>query len=142
MTVYGVTGHAATPWKGINAIEGMARVITALREELWPILARRNHQYFPQSTATISTIAGGVKTNVIPDRCDIYVDRRIIPGETPEAVAAEILEIAERAIAAVPGYAWKCRSRAAVAWRSWPIPSRRSAARCKPPRVTWAKRSP
>ncbi len=103
VTVYGVTGHAATPWKGINAIEGMARVITALREELWPILARRNHQYFPQSTATISTIAGGVKTNVIPDRCDIYVDRRIIPGETPEAVAAEILEIAERAIAAVPG---------------------------------------
>ena len=103
VTVYGTTGHAATPWKGVNAIEGMARVITALREELWPILAQRTHQYFRQSTATISTISGGVKTNVIPDRCEIYVDRRIIPGETPEAVGAEIREIAERAIAEVPG---------------------------------------
>jgi acetylornithine deacetylase/succinyl-diaminopimelate desuccinylase family protein len=103
VTVYGATGHAATPWKGVNAIEGMARVITALREELWPVLAKRTHRYFPQSTATISTITGGVKTNVIPDRCEIYVDRRIIPGETPAEVAAEIREVAERAIAGVPG---------------------------------------
>ncbi len=103
VTVYGATGHAATPWKGVNAIEGMARVITALREELWPRLAARTHQYFPPSTATISTIEGGVKTNVIPDRCAIHVDRRIIPGEEPEAVAAEIREVAERAVAGVPG---------------------------------------
>ncbi len=111
VTVYGTTGHAATPWKGVNAIEGMARVITALREELWPVLAKRTHRYFPQSTATISTINGGVKTNVIPDRCEIYVDRRIIPGETPEAVAAEIREVAERAIAAVPGLRVEVRQR-------------------------------
>jgi succinyl-diaminopimelate desuccinylase len=103
VTVYGTTGHAATPWKGVNAIEGMARVITALREELWPVLQQRTHRYFPHSTATISTITGGVKTNVIPDRCEIYVDRRIIPGETPASVAAEIRGIAERAIANVPG---------------------------------------
>lgn len=111
VTVYGATGHAATPWKGVNAIEGMARVITALREELWPVLARRTHRYFPQSTATISTISGGVKTNVIPDRCEIYVDRRIIPGETPEAVAAEIREVAERAVAGVPGLRVEVRQR-------------------------------
>src|SRR3954447_19953901 len=103
VTVYGATGHAATPWKGINAIEGMARVITALREELWPVLARRTHPFLNQSTATISMIEGGVKTNVIPDRCTIHVDRRILPGETPEGVVAEVRAIAERAIAGVPG---------------------------------------
>ena len=103
VTVYGATGHAATPWKGVNAIEGMARVITALREELWPILAARTHPFLNQSTATISMIEGGVKTNVIPDRCTIHVDRRILPGETPEGVVAEIRAIAERAVAAVPG---------------------------------------
>jgi succinyl-diaminopimelate desuccinylase len=48
-------------------------------------------------------IEGGVKTNVIPDRCTIHIDRRILPGETPEGVVAEIREIAERAIAGVPG---------------------------------------
>jgi len=103
VTVFGKTGHAATPWKGVNAIEGIARVITALREELWPRLAARTHPFLNQSTATISMIEGGVKTNVIPDRASIHVDRRILPGETPERVVAEIREIAERAIADVPG---------------------------------------
>ncbi|MGN6700068.1 MAG: M20 family metallopeptidase [Thermomicrobiales bacterium] len=103
VTVYGATGHAATPWKGVNAIEGMARVITALREELWSKLEARTHQYFPHSTATISMISGGVKTNVIPDKCEIHVDRRTLPDETQESVEAEIREVAERAIAGVPG---------------------------------------
>ncbi|HEX5502956.1 MAG TPA: M20/M25/M40 family metallo-hydrolase, partial [Thermomicrobiales bacterium] len=102
-TVYGATGHAATPWKGVNAIEGMARVITALREELWPVLAARTHRYFPHSTATISLVAGGVKTNVIPDRCSIHLDRRILPGEQPEEAAAEIRRVAEGAVASVSG---------------------------------------
>lgn len=101
--IHGVAGHAAAPWDGINAIEGMSRVITALREELWPILAKRTHRYLPCSTATISMISGGVKTNVIPDRCEIYIDRRILPGETPESVTAEIQSVAERAIARVAG---------------------------------------
>lgn len=103
VTVYGATGHAATPWKGVNAIEGMARVITALREELWPVLEARTHQYLPHSTATISLIEGGVKTNVIPDRCAIHIDRRVLPSEDPARVAAEIRAVAERAIAGVDG---------------------------------------
>ena len=103
VTVYGATGHAATPWKGVNAIEGMALVITALQRALWPVLAARQHPYFPGSTATISLIEGGVKTNVIPDRCSIHIDRRILPGETPEEAAAEIRQVAEQAANAVNG---------------------------------------
>lgn len=101
--VYGTAGHAATPWGGANAIEGMGHIITALQEELWPILAQRTHRYLPCSTATISMVKGGVKTNVIPDHCEIYVDRRILPGETPESVTSEILTVAEQAITPVGG---------------------------------------
>jgi len=101
VVVRGVAGHAATPWEGTNAIEGMGRVITALRTELWPILEQRTHHYLPCSTATISMIDGGVKTNVIPDSCEIYIDRRILLDETPESVTAEIQAVAERAIASV-----------------------------------------
>lgn len=103
VTVWGATGHAATPWKGTNAIEGAARAMTALREELWPILAARAHPPFPPSTATISMITGGVKVNVIPDRCAFHIDRRIVPGEEPAAVEAEIRAVAERAIAGTEG---------------------------------------
>lgn len=104
LTVFGATGHAATPWMGANAIEGMARVIAALQRELWPRLAARTHPELAASTATISLIEGGVKTNVIPDRCAIHIDRRILPVETPETVLTEIREVAERALAADPGY--------------------------------------
>lgn len=101
VVVQGVAGHAAAPWEGTNAIEGMGQVLTALGKELWPALEQRTHHYLPCSTATISMINGGVKTNVIPDRCEIYIDRRILPGETPESVTAEIQSVAERAIASV-----------------------------------------
>jgi len=103
VVVHGVAGHGAAPWDGANAIEGMGLAIAALRTKLWPALARRTHRHLPCATATISMIDGGVKTNVIPDRCEIYIDRRILPGETPETVAAEIRDVAERAIAPVAG---------------------------------------
>ncbi len=103
VTVYGRTAHGALPWKGVNAIEGMAQVINLLREELWPRLAARQHPYFAPASATISLIEGGVKTNVVPDRCSIYIDRRLIPGENPDAAVAEVREIAERAVRLVPG---------------------------------------
>jgi acetylornithine deacetylase/succinyl-diaminopimelate desuccinylase family protein len=104
LTVFGATGHAATPWMGANAIEGMALVIAALQQELWPRLAARTHPQLAASTATISLIEGGIKTNVIPDRCAIHIDRRILPEETPASVLAEIREIAEGALAAAPGF--------------------------------------
>ncbi len=103
VTVHGRAAHGALPWEGVNAIEGMARVITALQNELWPVLEKRTHPYFHHSSATISIIEGGVKTNVVPDQCTIFVDRRIIPGEKPEDVVSEIREVAERAVKGIPG---------------------------------------
>ncbi len=103
VTVHGRAAHGALPWEGVNAIEGMAKVITALQTELWPILEQRTHPYFHHSSATISIIEGGVKTNVVPDQCTIFVDRRIIPGEKPEDVVSEIREVAERAVKDTPG---------------------------------------
>ena len=35
-------------------------------------------------------IHGGVAPNVVPDRCRLWVDRRLAPGENPDAALAEI----------------------------------------------------
>ena len=101
--VHGRAAHGALPWEGANAIEGMAAVIMALRAEVWPKLAERTHPYFHPSSASINLIEGGVKQNVVADRCQIYIDRRIIPGEDPQAGVQEIREAAERAVADLPG---------------------------------------
>jgi succinyl-diaminopimelate desuccinylase len=103
VVVTGRTAHGALPWEGANAIEGMARVITALGRELQPRLAERTHPYFMPSSASVNMIDGGVKSNVVPDRCTIFVDRRLIPGEDPIATTAEMRAIAQEAIAGVPG---------------------------------------
>src|SRR5215207_9176867 len=103
IVVTGRTAHGALPWEGANAIEGMARVITALSQELQPRLAARTHPYFMPSSASVNMIDGGVKTNVVPDRCTIFVDRRLIPGEDPVATTDEMRAIAQQAIAGASG---------------------------------------
>lgn len=103
LIVHGKTAHGALPWEGANAIEGMAEVIVALRRELWPKLENRVHWAFKPSSGSVNMIEGGVKANVVPDRASIYVDRRIVPGETPEECRAELLAIAQQAIQNVPG---------------------------------------
>lgn len=103
IVVSGRTAHGALPWEGANAIEGMARVIVALGQELQPRLAERTHPYFMPSSASVNMIDGGVKSNVVPDRCAVFVDRRLIPGEDPIATTTEIRTIAEEAIADLPG---------------------------------------
>ncbi|MFN8675669.1 MAG: M20 family metallopeptidase [Thermomicrobiales bacterium] len=103
ITVFGRTAHGALPWEGANAIEGIGHVIVALSKELQPQLAQRTHPYFHPSSASVNLIDGGVKANVVPDRCSIFIDRRLVPGEDPAETTAEIRAIAEQAIAALPG---------------------------------------
>jgi len=103
VTTRGRAAHGALPWEGANAIEGMAEVIVALRREMWPALEERVSPYFHHSSASINMISGGIKQNVVPDECTIYIDRRILPGEVPEEVVQEIREVAERAVGDFPG---------------------------------------
>lgn len=103
ITVTGKTAHGALPWEGANAIEGLAEIIVALRKELWPQLADRTHWAFHPSSASVNMISGGVKSNVVADKASCYLDRRIVPGEDPEACRLEVEAIANRALANVPG---------------------------------------
>jgi acetylornithine deacetylase/succinyl-diaminopimelate desuccinylase-like protein len=40
-------------------------------------------------TINIGTIHGGSKVNMVPDRCEIEIDRRTIPGESNEEIIGE-----------------------------------------------------
>lgn len=111
VVVTGRTAHGALPWEGANAVEGMARVVATLGTDLWPELERRTHPYFHHSSGSVNLISGGVKNNVVPDRCEVYVDRRLVPGEDPRQTAAEIESLARRAVAGMPGVAVAVHSR-------------------------------
>ncbi|HHY92345.1 MAG TPA: M20/M25/M40 family metallo-hydrolase, partial [Firmicutes bacterium] len=38
----------------------------------------------------LTTIRGGTKVNIIPDTCELMLDRRLLPGETQASAQAEI----------------------------------------------------
>jgi len=102
ITTKGKTAHGSVPHKGINAVEKMADVIQELkklREEF-----KKKVSAMPLSdplckhpTLTIGgTILGGIKTNVVPDRCVMTIDRRVIYEETPEEAREEVEAVLRR----------------------------------------------
>ena len=87
--VKGVSAHASSPALGRNAVTAAARIALEL-ELIGEELGRRRHPAFGPPSLTVGTIHGGTRPYVVPDRCEIEVDRRINPGETAEQVVVEL----------------------------------------------------
>ncbi|HEY8449212.1 MAG TPA: M20 family metallopeptidase [Bacillota bacterium] len=101
----GRAAHSSDPSRGVNAIYRAARF--ALAVERWHTeLQRVSDPLFGSGAASANVIAGGVKVIVIPDRCAVEIDRRLLPGETTAQAEAELLEILEGLRAGDPTLTW------------------------------------
>ncbi len=88
LTTKGKAAHATQPHLGDNAIGKMARVIDFIGRDLASEMARHTHPVLGASTISVGTIAGGSKTNIVPDACEATVDLRTVPAQnTPEFFA-------------------------------------------------------
>ncbi|MGH2399051.1 MAG: M20 family metallopeptidase [bacterium] len=88
ITTHGRAAHASTPWEGSNAISHMLRVLSAIEQRIGTRLRTLTHPLVPPPSLSIGTIRGGVATNVVPDWCEVTIDRRTLPNERiPEALA-------------------------------------------------------
>jgi acetylornithine deacetylase/succinyl-diaminopimelate desuccinylase-like protein len=85
----GKSAHGSRPHLGVNAVEKMMKLIE--RFNLIPL--DKEHPLLGKPTLNIGTIQGGTKVNVVPDGCEIEVDRRMLPGEKKEEVLREIKKI-------------------------------------------------
>jgi acetylornithine deacetylase ArgE len=85
IAVRGQAAHSSKPHVGVNAITHMARVILAFEKD-HRRLAKKPHPLLGPATCNVGVIHGGVQVNVVPDSCVIEVDRRLLPGETADAV--------------------------------------------------------
>ncbi|MEM2991471.1 MAG: M20 family metallopeptidase [Halobacteria archaeon] len=97
ITVYGRAAHASSPERGINAIKEMMKLIRALEKHAREV-RRRKHPLLGGASLTVTLIKGGDRINVIPEECSIHIDRRLIPGETPEAAKEELKNTVEQII--------------------------------------------
>jgi putative selenium metabolism hydrolase len=87
----GKAAHASQPHLGDSALLKMLPVIAAL-DEMAPSLP--HHAIFGQGTQAVTLIEGPHTPNSVPSWCEIALDRRIVPGETPESVLKSIQSIA------------------------------------------------
>ena len=95
----GLAVHASDPSRGDNAILKMPTVWRILEEAAAEAGKTFHSPVLGKPTLSVGTIRGGVATNVVPDACEIQVDRRLMPGET----AARVLADLKARLAAIPG---------------------------------------
>ncbi|HEX4211821.1 MAG TPA: M20 family metallopeptidase [Candidatus Dormibacteraeota bacterium] len=101
IAVRGRTAHSSRPAEGVNAVYQALPVIDALRRYADGLT--RGHPLCGRSSAAVTLLHAGVGENVIPDRCEITLDRRLVPGEDEESVRAEIEEVVAGARRSHPG---------------------------------------
>jgi len=99
--VKGRSAHSGSSFLGVNAVERSILVMERLMDLKKVVQARRSR--LPASSPVksvgienlmpilnITMINGGVKENIVPDRCVLRGDRRVIPEERMEEAMEEI----------------------------------------------------
>lgn len=92
----GKAGHSSKPDRGHNAIYDMVDLIQAMKNDLIPKYQNINHRLLGSPSLSVGHINGGTAVNIIPDRCSIEVDRRLLPGETNDGAKNEILALIDK----------------------------------------------
>ncbi len=100
----GRAAHSSVPEKGVNAIAAMARVIGSFEDYNRELLGRPPHPLCGNGRFTPGVIRGGVQVNMVPDYCELEVDRRTLPGETRASVYAELQARIDRADSGAPDF--------------------------------------
>lgn len=92
ITTHGVSAHGSAPEKGINAVYEMADIISRV-DVLNKSLYIDNK---PHGTVVLSDISCvSASLNAVPSECSIYLDRRLMLGETLEQVKEEMDKLVE-----------------------------------------------
>ena len=100
LTMEGVTAHASQPWQGADAIAAMAEALCSIRRAFADLPA---HGELGPSTVTFGMISGGYQPYVVPDRCQVSIDMRLVPPTDTAAARRIVEEACAAAESAVPG---------------------------------------
>lgn len=101
ITTYGKTAHGAFPDNGVNAIVHMNALLSELISYKFDYEV---NQLLGHPTMNISTINGGVKTNVVPDKCTITIDMRTVPGMNHDEIIKGFEKLIEKLSSQIDGF--------------------------------------
>lgn len=96
----GLPAHGSTPERGVNAVNMMARVLTAIEELEFP---HEVHPVLGSPSRNLGIVRGGDAANIVPGRCEAILDVRFVPGQTVEEIRELLLAAAKEAISGYSG---------------------------------------
>jgi acetylornithine deacetylase/succinyl-diaminopimelate desuccinylase family protein len=91
VAIHGKACHAGNPDDGANAIYGAAAVVGEI-ERMHAELAKQPHPLLGPATWSVGQIQGGTGGSIVPAECEVVADRRLLPGESTDAVLDELRE--------------------------------------------------
>lgn len=99
--VHGKAGHSSNPAHGVNAVDGMRKVMNSLAEFRDELSRQISPDDFPVRHATLNlgVVRGGDSPNRIPALCELHVDLRFLPGMDIDALRNELRARASKALA-------------------------------------------
>ena len=86
-TTAGVTAHGSMPDKGVNAVYKAARMAAALEGFDFNV---KRHELMGAPTLNVGFLRGGINVNSVPDRAEIGLDCRTIPGMRHAALREQL----------------------------------------------------
>lgn len=92
----GKGAHSGKPHQGVNAIEKAVEFLNKVKEELYPKLKERKHDFMGTSVMNIGTIKGGTGQSTVAEEALVRLDRRYVEGETLESVIKEYQDLADK----------------------------------------------
>jgi acetylornithine deacetylase len=91
----GRAAHGSRPDLGVDAIAATGVVLTRLEQLSRELLARDAHPLLGTGSAHASVISGGQEFSSYPERCLLQGERRTLPGERDDLIAAEVAALVE-----------------------------------------------
>jgi acetylornithine deacetylase/succinyl-diaminopimelate desuccinylase family protein len=82
----GKSVHSSVPERGESAIKKMAGVVDYLLGEYADSLRQVHDPVLGSPTTNVGIIRGGSQVNIVPDYCEIEIDRRTVPGENHDEI--------------------------------------------------------
>jgi succinyl-diaminopimelate desuccinylase len=86
-TFHGARSHSARPWMGKNAVHAAAPMLARIAAHEAPTVTVDGLAY--RESLQVVRIEAGIANNVVPDRCEIVVNRRYAPACTFDDAVAQ-----------------------------------------------------
>ncbi|WP_104178801.1 M20/M25/M40 family metallo-hydrolase [Cryobacterium sp. Y50] len=121
----GLAAHGSQPELGVDAIWHAGLALRALDELRQQLNSAPAHATLGHGAVRVSRISGGDDAATVAARCVLTVERRMLPGQSPESVESELRALFTELVRAEPQFRFELtRLVARAAFKAephWPI---------------------